>query len=201
MGDDGRLTDMEDRVDAGLVVGIVFIGALVLIVVAAVLSHRNKTTKRVSILEFQRGVKFVDGVFATVLQPGAYRIKPTKERVEVVDLRPQPILIEGFAFKDADQKDWTVSLGCSLLVEDAYTSISKLKNQVNDCVAIMRDALRKAVVGVERGFLSDRDVIRKRLQEEMNRELKQVGMRVEKLEVTELWSQMPDQREVGFAKA
>ena len=179
----------------------VFFGVVLLGAAVAVATHRNKTTKRITILEYQRGVKFVDGVFDIVLEPGAYRIKTSEERVEVVDLRAQPILIEGFAFKDAEQKDWIISLGCNLLVKDPHGAISKLTNQLNDSVAMMRDSLREAVVGLERSLLSDRETVRQRVEQELNNHLEPVGMRIEKLEITELWSRIPDQREVGFAKA
>lgn len=186
--------------DAGLIVGSIFAAAIVLFVVAVVLSNRAKTTKRISILEFQRGVKFVDGTFNEVLAPGAYRVRNARDKVEVLDMRPQPIVIEGFGFKDREQKSWSISLGMDLLVDEPYTAISALKNQVNDSVAIMRDAVRNAVVGLGRDVLSERPALLQRLEAELARQLKPVGMRVAKLEITELWSKTPEQREVGFVR-
>ena len=113
----------------------------------------------------RRGVRFVNGAFKEVLGPGSYSINENRERIEIVDLRPQPVLIELFAFKDSDQNDWIISLSTNLLVSDPYASTSKLKNQVNDSVAIIRDALRNVVSKANRMLFSNRESLTRKLEE------------------------------------
>jgi hypothetical protein len=153
------------------------------------LARRLRKTKRFFVPDYKRGVRFVKGAFASVLGPGSYVAVTLKEQIEVVDMRPQPILLERISYRDAWQNESFVSVAAEMHVCDAHLATTMLKNQINDSVPIVRDTLRSVV---SRG-IADRspEFLSKTaadIAKAANVELIRVGMRISNVEIIESWS-------------
>jgi hypothetical protein len=151
---------------------------------------RLRKTQRIFVMDFQRGVRYESGTFADELGPGCYEIYSPKDQVVVVDMRPQPFVIDRLLYHDALRAPSVISLGGELTVEEPFTACTALKDQVNESIAIVRDALRESVShSISDATAEVRGNFAHDIEEAANTALKRVGMRITNVEITEMWSQ------------
>jgi hypothetical protein len=170
-----------------------FMGAFSAIAVVSVLGilllrQNNTGKKRILLTDYRRGVHFVNGSFKAVLGPGSYRYDARREQISIIDMRPQPILIDRLAFRDALRNEGVISVGTELLVRDPRLAATTLRDQVKDAYVIVRDTLR-IVVSNQIAVSRENSVsIAESIAKAVNTELAKVGMAVSEIEITELWS-------------
>jgi SPFH domain/Band 7 family protein len=169
------------------------------IAVLLTLRFYGSRTVRIFITDYQRGVRFVDGSFRDLLGPGSYRSSRNREQVTVVDMRPQPVVLERIFYQDAFSTPSVVSIAAELSVGDPYRATTQLKDPIRDSLDLIRDRLRgiatDSITGTE---LETRPKSANDVAANLNRELDEFGMRVTNLEITELWSRsVPPQTTAG----
>jgi uncharacterized membrane protein YqiK len=143
----------------------------------------------VFITDYQRGLRFVQGSFREVLGPGSHQSNPRQEQLTVVDMRPVPIVVERILYQDAVLAPSVVSIGAQLDVTDPLQASTKLKNQLTDSMAIVRDGVRRTMSKAAGGITpADRSKIASEIEHAVNGDLEKVGMRISQLEITEFWS-------------
>lgn len=130
--------------DPDAIVGVIFIAGIVVLVF---LIRRVRTAKTVFITDYQRGVRFVNGVFRDVLGPGRYRSYTGHDLINVVDMRPSPSLAERMSYQDALHSPSIMSIGAELLVSDPYVASTKLKNPVDDSIPVAREIIKSFASG------------------------------------------------------
>lgn len=144
---------------------------------------------RIYVPDYARGVRYVGGSFRDVLGPGSYQNFTRRVQIEVVDMRPVPVILDRIFYRDALQSDSVVSLGAEVLVDDPYLAATSLKNKVTDSLPIVRDTLRSAL---SRGIADASPEYRVKAAGDItgavNAELKRHGMKISNVEITELSS-------------
>ncbi|MGA8432193.1 MAG: SPFH domain-containing protein [Candidatus Sulfotelmatobacter sp.] len=164
----------------------VFWGAVLFILAQRIFARKKP---RILLPDFQRAVKFVDGAFGSVLEPGNHEPAGKNEQITVVDMRPQPIVVERIIYQDAMQAPSVISIAAELVIFDPFEAVTKLKNLVNDSIAIIRDQLRSMV---SKRITDPAPEMREKLAGEitlaLNNDLRRFGVQVQRIEVTELWS-------------
>ena len=149
---------------------------------------RLRKVKRVFLPDYKRGLRFVNGVFVNELGPGTYGVSGTKEHIEAVDMRPQPVILDRTFYRDAWNNTAVISVGADLLVSDPRRATSALKDQVKDSLPIARNALRSALSrSTANEGLGYRVQVAADIAEAVNAELDPVGMKVQNVEVIEFW--------------
>jgi hypothetical protein len=161
------------------------------IIVMVILARRAAQRKRLVITDFRRGVHFVGGVFTGILDAGSYTFDPRKEQITIVDMRPQPLLIERVSFQDALSRQGVISIATDLLVRDPQLSSTALRDQVKDAYILARDAARTAMSKQIIPDAGDVAALTQTLTAAIRAELAKVGMDISDMEVTELWSSPP----------
>lgn len=148
-----------------------------------------------------RGLSFVNGAYVGELGPGAYRIAGTRKHIELVDMRPQPVLLDRRAYTDAWGNPAFISISADLLVSHPYRASTELKNQIHDCLPIARNAVRSALTrSTASEGVDNRTRIAADIEQAVNAELEPVGMKVQKTAIVEFWV-APMTREVtGMAQ-
>ena len=165
---------------------VVFLGGLAFLVFAR---SRLRHTKRVFIPDYQRGVRFKNGIFVDVLGPGSFDSYTPTEQIVIVDMRPQPLVVERLLYKDALRMPSVISLGAELTVSDPYQACTVFKDQINESITVVREAARTIVSKSIADTAADaRQKIASAIESAANVELDKSGLRVSKLEITELWS-------------
>lgn len=164
----------------------IFMGAALLILALRV-SVRKK--QRIYLPDYQRAVKFRDGTFASILEPGGHDPARRREQITVVDMRPQPIVVERVIYQDAIHAPSVISIAAELVISDPLEAITKLKNLMNDSVTMIRDQLRSIVSKTIADSAPEaRLKLARDLMAALNGELRKFGVQVQNVEVTESWS-------------
>lgn len=144
---------------------------------------------RVYITDYLRGVRFVKGVFRDVVGPGGYQPFTRRMHIEIVDMRPVPVLFERILCRDILQNDSIVSLGVELSVSDPYIAATAMKDRVGDSMPLVRESLRSVV---SRTIADTSDEFQAKaamnITNAANAELKRLGMKVSNVEITEFSS-------------
>ena len=171
-----------------------FTGVFSLLVVISVLilyfrRQRNRGKKTILLTDYHRGVHFVNGSFQSVLGPGSYRYDPSNEQINIVDMRPQAILIERLPFQDALMHNGIISVGTELLVRDPRLAVTALRDQIKDAYVVVRETLRAELAKQIAAGPDSTASLSESITKAINTELARVGMAVSDVEITELWSQ------------
>ncbi len=165
---------------------VVFLSAVVVILAQRIFGRKKP---KIFIPDYQRGVKFVDGTFGSILEPGSYEPASKHQQITIVDMRPQPIVVERVIYQDAIQAPSVISIAAELVIADPFQAITKLKNLVNDSIAIIRDQLRSTVSKrIADTAPESRTKLASDITSALNNNLHQFGVQVQNVEVTELWS-------------
>jgi hypothetical protein len=161
--------------------------SLVSVIALTILSQSRRGKKRILITDYRRGVRFVGGVFSGVLEPGSYLFDARKEQITIMDMRPQPILLERLTFQDALKQQGVVSLATEFVVRDPQLAATALRDQIKDCYLLARNAIRTVMSQQIIANVSDLAAANEILTKAIRTELFKVGMDISNTEVTELW--------------
>lgn len=142
------------------------------------------------VLEYQRGVKYKKGVFAEVVPPGSYRYYPKREKIEIVDMRPQPFLFEVLNCTDALKQPMVVSVTGEMFVNDPKQSVSRAKKDVDEGLARIPQSVRNACsrLIVHGASNTAEHEITDALDAALNRDLAEFGLAARNIEVNEIWT-------------
>jgi regulator of protease activity HflC (stomatin/prohibitin superfamily) len=118
------------------------------IVVAALLLwilSRLVPIKRVTIYEYQQGLKYSSGRYAGTLDPGRYWILSAFSSIVLIDVRPEFITIQGQDVLSADGVTLKISLAAEFRVVDANIAVNKNANFRTTLYLSLQMALREIV--------------------------------------------------------
>jgi regulator of protease activity HflC (stomatin/prohibitin superfamily) len=105
--------------------------------------------KRVTVYEYQKGLKYTKGRYAATLNAGQYWILSTFSSIVPVDIRPQFVTIQGQDVLSADGVTLKLSLAAEFQVADANVAINKNANFQNSLYLTLQMAVRE-IVGKEK---------------------------------------------------
>lgn len=170
------------------------------IVLVVTMAQLNKGKKRILITDYRRGVRFVGGVFTGILEPGSYRYDSRKEQISVVDMRPQPFVIERLTFQGPGVRQGVISVGTELLVRDPHLAATTLREEIKDSYVIVRDTVRAVAARQVFGGANDAPIVAEAITTAANQELLKFGMGVSNVEITELWAGVPQLPATGVSE-
>ena len=151
---------------------------------------RAANTQQILVLEYQRGVKFTDGKFTTVLEPGQHRTHRKKGRVDIVDMRPQPFIFEDITCEDKFGGRVVLSLAGEFAVNDPRLSLMSNREDGDDGTARVSKVTRDTVSNLAVPDTTDATLalIHSKLFEMLNQELRTIGLEIKNIALTELWT-------------
>ena len=123
--------------------------ALVSLLLAVGLLYKILPFKRVTIFEYQRGLRYSKGRYAATVPPGLYWVFPAFTSVVPVDVRPEFITITGQDVLSADGVTLKVSLASEFEVIDPNVAVNRNANFRNALYLTLQMALRE-IVGKEK---------------------------------------------------
>jgi len=123
---------------------VVVLAAVLLLVVIKVFP-----IKRVTIYEYQKGLKYTKGRYTTTLSPGQYWILSSFSSVVPVDIRPQFVTIQGQDVLSSDGVTLKISLAAEFQVADPHIAINKNASFQNSLYLTLQMAVRE-IVGKEK---------------------------------------------------
>lgn len=121
----------------------------VLAAVLFVVAIKVVPIKRVTVYEYQKGLKYTKGRYAATLNAGQYWIFSTFSSVVPVDIRPQFVTIQGQDVVSADGVTLKVSIAAEFQVADPNVAINKNLNFNSSLYLTLQMAVRE-IVGKEK---------------------------------------------------
>lgn len=125
------------------------IGVLILAVVLLLIVVKIFPVRRVTVYEYQKGLKYTKGRYCATLNAGQYWIFSTFSSILPVDVRTQFVTIPGQDVLSADGVTLKISLAAEFQVAEPHVVINKNANSQNSLYLTLQMALRE-IVGKEK---------------------------------------------------
>lgn len=158
-------------------VGLAFLGSIVV-------SALRQLAERVTVFEYQRGVRYDRGRFVGTVGPGQYWILRRRTTIDRIDIRPRVVTVPGQEVISADG----VSLRVSLTAQYEVTSPAVAINQHVDFAAAFYASLQHALrdiigQGEIDDLIAQRADIGSKLREATQEEATRLGLTLLSVEV------------------
>lgn len=143
--------------------------------------------RRVTVLEYQRGLRYSKGRYAGTLPAGQYWIWSTTTIIVPVDMRPEFVTIPGQEVLSADGVALKVSLASEFEVTDANLAINKSTNYRGALYLLLQVSLRE-IIGKDKieDLLQNRTSIGTKLMEMTATQASEYGVRFKKVDMKDI---------------
>ena len=101
--------------------------------------------RRITIFEYERGLKYVRGKFKSVMEPGQYWYIPFFTSIRKLDIRPQFVSITGQEVLSSDGVTLKVSLAANFEIADPNVAVNNVKNFQEALYLELQLALREII--------------------------------------------------------
>lgn len=166
---------------------------------------------RVTVFEYERGLKYTSGRFVRVLPPGKYRAGFfSNTTIRKVDIRPQYVSVPGQSVLTQDGIGIKVSLTAVYEVSDPAIAINQVSNYSQALYLVVQNGLRNLVSTTPLDeFLAARPRLSQQLLEATEAQLGPLGLRLISVDIKDLmlpgdlkklYAQVVQARQEGLAK-
>ncbi|HET9456375.1 MAG TPA: slipin family protein [Candidatus Limnocylindrales bacterium] len=165
-----------------------FIGPLILLIVAILLVLLVRATvKVVTVHDFERGLRYRNGRFTGLVDPGTHLTIPPYSEVHLLDARPGAIAIEGQEVLTADGVPLKVSLVARYVVGDPVAAITADQNFLRALHFELQIGLREVVTaGTVDEILAERSKLGPAVLERVASDLARIGIELLAADVRDL---------------
>lgn len=105
----------------------------------------------VTVMEYERVVRFVDGTFVDILGPGRHSYSRWRTKLDRVDVRARWLVVAGQEMLTADGITVTVSATARIQVTDPHAYLTAAQDAQQEVYIAVQRALRDAVAARELG--------------------------------------------------
>jgi regulator of protease activity HflC (stomatin/prohibitin superfamily) len=171
----------------------------VLVAVLLVIIWKLTPLKRVTVFEYQKGMKYIRGRYMGSLDPGQYWILPHFTSIVPVDIRQEFLAIQGQDVLSADGVTLKVSLAAEFQVSDPNLAINKNLNFRTSLYLTLQMALRE-IIGKEKidALMENRAGISAKLMELCSAKASEYGLRLVSADVKDIM--FPGEMKKAFAQ-
>ena len=156
-----------------------------LIIVAAILL--KITVKRVTVFEYEMGLKYTKGKFKEIIAPGQYWYTPIFSTIRKTDIRPRFVSITGQEVLSSDGVTLKVSLAARYQITDPNVAINKVHDYLEGLYLELQLALRE-IIGTATidDLLENRDVFSKKLVALTEDKIQGLGLKLMSVNVKDI---------------
>jgi regulator of protease activity HflC (stomatin/prohibitin superfamily) len=166
-----------------IVAAIAVAGAVIFLVSLAVSAFR-RVVDRVTVFEFERGLRYDRGRFVEVLGPGQYWILRSRTTIRPIDIRPRVVTVPGQEVISGDGVSVRVSLTAQYEVTSPAVAINEHVDFTAAFYASLQHALRDIVgQGDIDDLIGQRAEIGAKLREATQEEAARLGLTLLSVEV------------------
>jgi regulator of protease activity HflC (stomatin/prohibitin superfamily) len=156
-----------------------YLNLLLLLVSVLLVIVLASASNRITIYEYERGLKYNRGRFVRVLEPGSYRYWTYATTIRKVDIRPRYESITGQEVLSADNVGLKVSLAATYEIADPYIAVNKVENFVLALHLELQIALREIISATEVDeILAKRQEIGAQLYSQTEAKIGALGLRL-----------------------
>ncbi|WP_230130254.1 slipin family protein [Bacillus sp. CECT 9360] len=166
---------------------VIFWIAIVFISIAGIWSIVTKFIRSVTIFAFEKGVRFHNGTFKDVVGPGRYTYLTSSTRLEVFDMRPAVLQINGQELLSADHVGVKISLAVTYKVTDPQTLLSEYKDYDEYLYTTIQFKLREAISSMEMDeILNKRQSINEKVKELLINDVSLSGLSIRSVDLKDI---------------
>jgi regulator of protease activity HflC (stomatin/prohibitin superfamily) len=165
--------------------------------------------KRITVLEYEKGLKYVKGKFKTVLEAGQYWYMPFFTVIQKLDVRPRFVSITGQEVLSSDGVTLKVSLAANYEIVDADVAINKVQSFQEALYLELQLALREIVGSADIDtVLNSRNELSQKLTDVTEPKVKNLGLKLISVnlkdimfpgKLKEIFAQVVNARKEGLA--
>ena len=150
-----------------------------LLIVVVVVLFLALGVRRITVLEYEKGLKYAKGKFTCVVGPGQYWYMPFFTIIHKIDVRPRFVSITGQEVLSSDGVTLKVSLAANFEITDPNIAINKVKSFQDALYLELQLALREIVGAVDIDtVLSGRSELSNKLMEITEPKVANLGLRL-----------------------
>jgi regulator of protease activity HflC (stomatin/prohibitin superfamily) len=155
--------------------------------------------KRITIFEFEKGLKYHKGKFKKVLQPGEYWYLKYHTKTQKVDVRPRFVSITGQEVLSADSVTLKVSLAAKYEITDPNIAVNTVENHEGALYLELQLALRE-IIGTAPidELLERRNEFSKKLMALADKKAEDLGLKLHSVNIKDIM--FPGQLKQMFAQ-
>jgi regulator of protease activity HflC (stomatin/prohibitin superfamily) len=163
---------------------------IVIVIVAIILSIRAVwmylfTTY--TIYDYEQGVKFENGKYSGVVGPGRYTFRNANTRLEIFDMRPVILQINGQDLLSADNVSIKLSIVTNYQINEPHTLLSNYENYHDYLYTNVQLKLREIISSLEiETILSNRKIIKDQLSEFVNSDFSMAGLSIISIDLKDI---------------
>lgn len=170
-----------------------------IVIVAAIAVFILYGVRRFTIFEYERGLRYVQGKFKSVVEPGQYWYMPFFTFIRKLDIRPQFVSITGQEVLSSDGVTLKVSLAANFEIVDPNIAINKVKNFQEALYLELQLALREIVGAADIDtLLNSRSEFSKKLMDVTEPKVMELGLRLNSVNLKDIM--FPGQLKEIFAR-
>ncbi|MCB9756948.1 MAG: slipin family protein [Candidatus Omnitrophica bacterium] len=153
----------------------------------------------VTILEYEKGLKYRKGKFVGILEPGRYFKFSQNTIIVKIDVRPRVITIPGQEVLSSDNVSLKVSITAQYEIEDANIAVNKIASYTEALYAVVQLAVRDIIgsLAIDE-VLAQRATINQKLMEATVAKAKEIGLKITLIGVKDVM--FPGELKKIFAK-
>ena len=152
---------------------------ILIVVILFVVLFFRLGMRRITILEYERGLKYTRGKFKAVMGPGQYWYIPFFVTIRKIDIRPCFVSITGQEVLSSDGVTLKVSLAAKYEIADPDTAINKVRDYQEALYLELQLAIRSIIGSVDiEALLEKRDELSKKLTELTEDKISAMGLKL-----------------------
>lgn len=166
--------------------------------------------RRVTVFEFERGLKYSKGKFVEILQPGKYTLYSPHAQIRKVDMRSRMIHIAGQEVLSSDGVSVKVSLSAEYEMVDPYLAVNKVEDYAQALYTVVQLVLRDVIGALDiEAVIASRVEINSALNEQCYEKALEFGLKIKYVgvkdmmfpaEIKKIFSQVVQARKEALAK-
>lgn len=143
--------------------------------------------KKVTVFEYERGLRYVKGRFQEILEPGRYRLWTSSTHVVKVDIRPKFIAVPGQEVLSADGVTLRISLAATYKFSDVVAAINSVEHYHLALYQSLQLSLRELIGGTEiEDLLAARNSLGEKVLESCSDELRTYGIELLAVDIKDI---------------
>lgn len=182
---------------------------LPIIIIIAVVIFLKAGVKRITVLEYEKGLKYVKGQFKTTMNAGQYWYMPFFTVIQKLDVRPRFVSITGQEVLSSDGVTLKVSLAANFEIVDADAAINRVQSFQEALYLELQLALREIIGSADIDtVLNSRNELAKKLMDLTEPKVKDLGLKLLSVnlkdimfpgKLKEIFAQVVNARKEGLA--
>lgn len=147
------------------------------ILILAALIYFKTLIRRITVFEYEKGLKYIKGKFDQILEPGQYWYIPFSSSIQKIDIRPRFVSITGQEVLSSDSITLKVSLAAKYQIVNPDIAINHVHNYQEALYLELQLALREIIGNAAIDtLLESRNEFSEKLFELTHEKIKELGL-------------------------